>query len=307
MSIALVVTDRSLAPLANALSLALPNVSITQWPHVEQMQGAEFVVAWRHPENIWRQLPNAKVVCSLGAGVDGFVKDPYFPKQMDLVRIVDDSLSQQMAEYVLSAILSQRIQLSRYQKLQAEQTWQPLPRLSGKNVLVLGVGMIGKHVAQHLIENGFSVTGWTRTARTDLDFESVSGAEGLEHALPLADFVVSILPSTNATKHIINESVFKQLKTSACFINVGRGDAVNEAALLDALDKKQLASAVLDVVEQEPLSVESPLWRHENVFITPHIAAITDQNEVVAQIVANYNAYRTGQPLINQVDISKGY
>ncbi len=307
MSIALVVTDRSLAPLVEALSSALPNVSVSHWPHVEQMQEAEFVVAWRQPENIWHQLPNAKVVCSLGAGVDGFVKDPYFPKQIKLVRIVDNSLSQQMADYVLSIILSQRIQLSRYQKLQTQQSWRPLPRLSGNKVLILGVGKIGKQVAQRLIDNGFAVTGWTRTTRTGLNVDTVSGTEGLTQALPLADYVVSILPSTKETKHIINASVFRQMKSSCCFINVGRGDAVNETELLDALDRKQLASAVLDVVEQEPMAVENPLWQHENVIITPHIAAITDQQEVVAQIIANYRAYKSGEPLINQVDIVKGY
>ena len=198
-------------------------------------------------------------------------------------------------------------QLNHYQKFQAQASWRPLPRLTGNKVLILGVGKIGKQVAHRLMDNGFAVTGWTRSHRTDLNFDSVSGAEGLAQALPIADFVVSILPSTNETKHIINESTFKQMKSTSCLINVGRGDAVNEADLLEALDKNQLARAVLDVVAQEPMPVGNPLWQHEKVIITPHIAAITEQEEVVAQIIANYRAFLSGERLINQVDISKGY
>lgn len=271
------------------------------------MAKATFVVAWRQPEDIWQQLPHVEVVCSLGAGVDGLINDVNLPKSASLIRIVDKNLSGQMADFVQSILLMKNIRLDKYINQQHQSKWQPQERHDYKNVAILGVGQIGQAVGQKLHDNGFNVTGWNRNSKPELSFNVRTGMKALPDVLAGADFIVSILPATNATQHLINKQLFKCMASHACFINVGRGSTVNEDDLLLALDNHEIASAVLDVVQLEPLPTHSPLWSHPQVILTPHIAAITDQKQVVRQIVDNYLAHNNQQPLSNTIDRKLGY
>ncbi len=307
MSIALLITDRDLTSLKAGIEAKLGEQTVRCWPDIEQMADAEFIVAWRQPENIWQHLPKAKVVCSLGAGVDGLINDPFLPKHLSLIRIVDESLSEQMAEFVLASLLLKNCRLDCYQQQQHANTWTPLPRLVRKKVTLLGVGKIGLCVAKRLKLNGFDVTGWARAHHPDVDFDVYLGQNQLAEALGDADYVVSTLPATVATHKMIDRQVFDLMPKHCCFINVGRGQTVNEHDLLTALNTQQIDSAILDVFQQEPLSKEHPFWQHEKVIMTPHIAAITDQKQVVEQIVENYLSFKNNRPLINQVNPELGY
>jgi glyoxylate/hydroxypyruvate reductase len=307
MSIALLITDRNLDSLQTGLKKQLPKVPIIAWPNVSNMTDAEFVVVWKQPTDIWLQLPNAKVLCSLGAGVDGLINDPSTPSHVEVIRIVDDGLSKQMADYVLSMILIKNLQLDQYIKQQQSKCWQPQERLSRKKVALLGVGQIGKCVAEKLILNGFDVAGWVRSTQPIVDFKVYKGSSGLAAVLADADYVVSTLPATSETQHIIDQAILNLMPNHACFMNVGRGQTVNENDLNDALNQGQIGGAVLDVFSQEPLPEGHDFWTHDNVVITPHIAAITDQKQVVDQIVNNYSAFIEGRPLQNKVDIKQGY
>lgn len=307
MSIALLITDRNLDSLQTGLKEQLPKVPIIAWPNVNNMTDAEFIVVWKQPKDIWLQLPNAKVLCSLGAGVDGLINDPSTPSHVEVIRIVDDGLSKQMADYVLSMILIKNLQLDQYIKQQQSKCWQPQERVTRKKVALLGVGQIGKCVAEKLLLNGFHVSGWVRATQPNVDFNVYKGIHGLADVLTDADYVVSTLPATSKTQHIIDQAIFNLMPNHACFINVGRGQTVNENDLNYALNQGQIGGAVLDVFSQEPLSKDHEFWANENVIITPHIAAITDQKQVVDQIVSNYLAFIEGRPLQNKVDVNQGY
>ncbi|WP_281556505.1 glyoxylate/hydroxypyruvate reductase A [Thalassomonas sp. RHCl1] len=308
MSIALLVTDRDLTVLAQGLKQALPGVNIQCWPDISQPEEVEFAVAWQQPKNCWAKLPGLKVISSLGAGCDALFSDPDLPSNVQITRIVDPGLSGQMAEYVLASILMLKCRFVAYFKQQQQANWQVLPKENRRQkVTILGVGSIGEVVAKRLMDNGFEVSGWRRSQKAHPDYRVYYGQDQLEQAVADADYVVSILPNTPATQGLIDKGFFEKLKSGCFLINVGRGQAVNDSDLIDALDKQVIAGAVLDVFNHEPLPEDHAFWRHESVILTPHISAITDQQEVIAQIAGNYKKFQQGQLLDNLVDIDKGY
>ena len=136
---------------------------------------------------------------------------------------------------------------------------------------------------------------------------SYVGIEQLIDSVNNADFVISVLPATTQTDDLIGEALFSAMPEQSYFINVGRGNAVDEQALMNALNNSDIAGAALDVFKQEPLPEHHPFWQISQLTITPHISAITDQHEVVQQIAENYRQFTLGKALNNQVDVNKGY
>ncbi len=307
MSIALLITDRDLSTLYQGLKTQLPDVDIQCWPEIKVPENVEFVVAWRQEKNAWQAFKQLKVISSLGAGCDGLLSDPDLPKNVAITRIVDAGLAEQMAEYVLGAILQIKCRFHDFFKLQQQKQWQTFERLKGKKVTVLGIGAIGDKVARTLQANNFIVNGWAKTAKKDRHYPIFYGNSQLAEAIKEADFIVSTLPFTDETENLLNKAFFQHTAENAWLINVGRGQVVDEQDLLAALEKKQLAGAVLDVFQQEPLAPQHPFWAHDKIIITPHISAITDQRAVLSQIVTNYKNLQAGKPLINLVNIDNGY
>jgi phosphoglycerate dehydrogenase-like enzyme len=134
--------------------------------------------------------------------------------------------------------------------------------------------------------------------------------EQMMDALPKADFIVSILPSTPETKHLLTKDHFVAMKNTAVFINIGRGDLVDESLLLHALEKNEIAHAFLDVFEKEPLVKDHPFWKMKNVTVTPHLSSVT-QNYLPRALEIfkhNLNTYlnKTGD-YMNIIDLKKGY
>ena len=125
-------------------------------------------------------------------------------------------------------------------------------------------------------------------------------------AVAAADYVVSVLPSTRATRGMFDASLFGEFLASAFFINMGRGDLVDEAGLIEALDRGSIAGAVLDVTVEEPLPADNPLWRHPGVQITPHVSGY-HLGDAIADIVENYNRLARGEPVKNRIDRELGY
>jgi len=307
MSIALVITDRDLTTLSTGLKKQLPNVDIQCWPTIVAPEQVTFVVAWQQPKNVWQNFPNLKAISSLGAGCDGLINDVDLPENIAITRIVDHGLAEQMAEYVLGSIIAIKRRFNCYFKQQQAQLWQPLAQLCGKKVTVLGIGEIGNKVATTLVACGYEVSGWSRSKKQHDLYSTFHGQEQLAQALKNADFVVSTLPLTTDTKYLLNLELFKLIDNPAWLINVGRGGVLHNEDLLTALTNNQLQGAVLDVFSSEPLAKEHPFWQHENIIITPHISAITDQQTVIEQIAENYLALQSNKPLINLVNCQIGY
>ncbi len=217
-----------------------------------------------------------------------------------------------IAEYVLGVVLTFAKDFVRSWDLQRQKKWKhrESERVSGRRVLVVGTGPIGRSIARLLRAAGMSVAGVGRRARTgDPDFGDVYASSELVHHLAEADYVVAVAPLTEQTKGMFDAETFAAMKPGARFVNVGRGELVVTSDLVGALRDGPLGGAALDVFDTEPLPPESPLWTMENVLISPHMSGdfVGWRNTLVEVFADNFRRWRAGEPLRNVVDKQLGY
>jgi phosphoglycerate dehydrogenase-like enzyme len=175
---------------------------------------------------------------------------------------------------------------------------------------IIGMGGIGRPLAKLAKSLGMRVVGVREHPERGRELaDATYGFGELDLALREADFVALAVPVTPRTHHLVNSERLAQLKPDAYLINVGRGVLIDEDALAAALSKKSFAGAALDVTTQEPLAADSPLWHMENVFITPHIAGLTERmwERHYAHYTENLRRYLGGRPLLWVVDKERGY
>ena len=214
-----------------------------------------------------------------------------------------------MAEYVFGyLLLHERRILQRWQAQQRGQWENTITgTLRGKCLGLLGVGSIGATLAQTARHFGMRVHGYTRQSASCPEVDAYYHGERLLEFASQLDYLVCVLPNTPATRHIVNAALLAALPRGALFINAGRGQNVDEAALAQALQSGHLGGAVLDVFEQEPLPAEHVFWRTPNLFITSHTAAPSFPAGLSALFSENYRRYLAGLPLLHQVDFERGY
>lgn len=282
-----------------------PEVRI--WPDIGDKNDIDCVILWKHPQGVLNDFPNLKLIASYGAGVENILSDPALPPDVPITRFVDDTLANQMAEFVLAAILNHRLHITHYREMQAAAVWRPGSFLKGKNITILGLGELGTCTANLLVQNGYDVSGWSRSAKNIKSVTSYYGDDQLTKSIKRADYIVCLLPLTPATTHILNKGLFNAAKKGAYLINVGRGDHLNENDLLDALYSEQISGALLDVFATEPLPNDHSFWQHPKIHITPHISSPTDKAQVAAQILENYKRMKQGRELLHQVDPKRAY
>lgn len=270
----------------------------------------DYVLGFRPEPGLIGSLPNLKVVFSLGAGVDGFLIDPNYPKHIPLVRFVDHQLSREMAQYCVMHTLIHHRQQRLFDKHQREKKWRqgvPPRRTEETRIGILGIGEIGTMVAERLREHDFKMAGWSRTRKAIEGVESFAGHDELEKFLNRCDILICLLPLTPDTRHILNARTFAQLPKDAFVINVARGGHLVESDLIAAIDSGHLSGATLDVFETEPLPETSPLWSHPKITVTPHVAAISDPRVMTRNAIDGIARHRQGLPLENAVDFARGY
>jgi len=306
MSVLIAITQRDNSKLIAKLKAELPNMRIEEWPHCQDLNNIEFVLAWNAPSSMWEKLPNLKVVSSFGAGIDS-IDLSLLPECVDVVRIIDKQLAEDMAEYVLTHVLAQKLRLKEYFIKQTHQIWQPKRAYRYNKVAILGYGQLGKACATKLINNGFSVSAWSQTQKHSDNVSLYYDKQGLDKMLNNTDYLVCLLPLTDATKGIINKTLLAKLPAHSTIINVARGAHVVEQDLLNALNKGDLRSATLDVFAEEPLANNHPYWQHSKITLTPHCAALSDLSCVIEQILHNIECFNKGVALNNRVDRMKGY
>lgn len=182
--------------------------------------------------------------------------------------------------------------------------------LRGQTLLCIGFGAIGREVARIAQPLAMRVHAVTRSGKGDAALaEKLFAANRLLEALADADFVLLAAPETPETHAMMGAREFSCMKHSAYFLNVSRGSLVDEPALIDALQKNAIAGAALDVVSEEPLPPQNPLWRLENVFITPHSSALSNQlwERQTELLLQNLESWFGGRELANRVDLARGY
>ena len=270
----------------------------------------DYALAFRPTPGLLKTFPNLKVVFSIGAGVDGFMIDEEYPRQVPLVRFVDPTLSREMAQYCIMHVLIEHRQQRVMDANQREGKWRQfmLPRRTeDTRIGVLGLGEIGTLVGERLRDLDFNVAGWSRTPKAVSGIESFAGEAERDAFLARSDMLICLLPLTPETRGILNAKTFATLPGGAFVINVARGGHLIEDDLIAAIDSGHLSGAVLDVFQTEPLPEASPLWRHPKIIVTPHIAAMSDPRVMAASVVGGIKRSEKALPLENVVDLDRGY
>ena len=214
-----------------------------------------------------------------------------------------------MREFVFSYLLYFSRNIESFNKNQADKNWQAptFHQLKGKTLGILGVGSIGSSVAETAKHFGMRVIGMARTPKAVANIDKIyTPAQKLSLAQEV-DYVVSLLPETPDTKHLIDKAFIENLSPSAVVMNAGRGSVIDDNALVDALREKRLKAAVLDVFEQEPLSKEHPYWSLENAFVTCHTAAISYPKDICEIFYQNYQRFVKSEPLMYELSFERGY
>ncbi len=292
----------------------LPSHEIVMLDEPFDRASVRYALTWRHPLGALKDLPNLRVILSLGAGVDHLFADPALPDK-PIVRVVDPDLTNRMSEWVVMHALVHLRQLRRYERQQRERVWEDddqQPKASDIQIGLLGLGVMGQDAASKLSALGFKVAGWSASPKSLPAVTCISGANGLKLLLAQTDMLVALLPLTPATRGIINASLLSQLKRdgplgSPILINAGRGGLQVEADILAALDCGVLKGASLDVFEREPLPKDSRLWSHPAVYISPHNAAISSPKAIAALVARQIEADERGEPLAHLVHRRRGY
>lgn len=286
-----------------------PDIEVRLWEEPGDVADIEYALVWNPEPGTLGRFPNLKAIFSLGAGVDHLFVDPDLPPGVPITRVVDDSLTARMTEFVTLYALRFHRQFPRYAAQQREALWRKIhhPTIAECTVGIMGMGVLGQDAAERLRLVGFAVAGWSRTEK-DLDgISCFHGAGGLAPFLARTDILVCLLPLTPLTDGILDATVLAGLPEGAHLINVARGQHLIDADLIAALDSGHIAGALLDVFRGEPLTAEHPFWRHPKVSVTPHMASLSDPRTVIEQVIDNLRRGQAGRPLLYQVDPARGY
>jgi phosphoglycerate dehydrogenase-like enzyme len=299
-------------------------ISTDLWKRIEVLYTARILPAID-------QAPRLRWIQFHLAGLDHVANAPVLSKAEVKVTTASGTMASQMAEYVVTMLLSLGHHLPELGGLQRRSEW-PRDRwerfspheLRGSTVGIVGYGSIGRQVARLLQTFGAEVLATKRDAMHpedhgyipegmgDPDGELVHRlypAQALHSMIKLSDFVVVCVPLTSETRNLIAAPELAAFKPEAYLVDVSRGGVVDHAALLSALKEHRLAGAALDVFSEEPLPEEDPLWKAPNLILTPHISGISVQfDERVLQLfVENLRRYLAAQPLLNIYDPERGY
>lgn len=285
-------------------ALALPDLTITEERHEANILLAAPPLAAQQLNS----FPQLKWLQSIYAGVDALLHSSQ-RRDYQLTNI-KGIFGQAITEYILGYTIAHYRHFSRYQQQQTEQRWQahPYTTLTSKRMTILGTGSIGHELAQKARAMGLNVVG-VNTLGISPDaqlFEHVYPTQELTLAVSIADVIVNTLPDTPDTYHLLNNQTL-QAAQQALLFNVGRGSAICQSALLNALEKGNIEHAYLDVFEKEPLEPDHPYWQHNNITLTPHIAALSAPEQVINIFAANYLRWQDAQPLHGLINFSKGY
>mgnify|MGYP000509818345 CR=1 FL=1 len=293
-------------PWVEGLSKSDKIDKIHVWPTTANLDHVEVLFVWKPlDQGIIDRLPNLKWISSLGAGVDHLMGDPQIPSNIPMTRIVDPFLARDMTNYVIMGLMMHQRSMLTHLSNQKTSTWDRITYAPLK-VGVMGLGALGKHLAERLVILGFEVFGYSRTPKKIEGVQCYDGS-GMNEFLSHAEVLVNLLPVTPQTEKILNMDLFKQLPDQSYLINVARGNHLVQEDLITALDSKKISGALLDVFRTEPLPVENPLWKHSKVTITPHVASVTTPTSAIELLLRNLALLEKGETLLHQVDLNRGY
>lgn len=285
----------------------------------EQIRDAEVVVTWSlRPEQV-KAAQKLRWLHSPAAAVHQLL----FPELVNSDVIITngrDVHGPVVGEHIIALIfaLAKKLpQASRFQQKRVwgqQELWESRPHIrevAGATLGMVGLGTIGRTAARHASALGMRVVAVREHPEKGAPegVEQVLASSQLDTLLAQSDYVALAVPLTSGTHVLMDSTRLAKMKPDACLINVGRGQLVDEAALVEVLRNNRIGGAALDVFVEEPLPASSPLWDFENVLITPHTAGLTDKqwDRQYALVAENLRRYLNHQPLLAVVDKQKGY
>jgi glyoxylate/hydroxypyruvate reductase len=301
-------TDRA-SLWREAFAKLAPDLEFREWPEVGDPAEIEFALVWHPIKGDLKRYPNLKAIFSLGAGIEHIFSDPELPKHIPVVRMVDHGLTKGMTEYVLLHVLRFHRRTPELEAQKEAGVWNYIdyPPAWERRVGVMGLGVLGGDAARTIAAFEFDTAGWSRRPKQIAGVECFHGEEGFGRFLQRTEILVNLLPLTDATQDILNARTFAQLPRGACLINAARGRHLVEEDLIPALDSGQLAGAALDVFREEPLPAGHPFWKHPKIWVSPHVASVTQPSTAAKGVLDGIARLRAGLPLENVVDWAEGY
>ncbi len=275
---------------------------------------AEVAFSGNNPRRV-RQLldatPKLRWYHTVSAGVENMPL-PELAQRGIVLTNNSGSYDIQIAEHLMAFVFAASRQLHRYRDQQRATQWreQTHQELRDATIVVFGMGSIGGEIARLASAVGMRVVGVRRKpASPGAGIDRVVAADRLADVVGEADYLAIAAPLTTATRGAISGEVISRMKPTAWIMNIARGAIVDESAMIEALRAKRIAGAALDVFETEPLPPDSPLWKLENVIITPHHSGSSPRagERTLALFAENLRRYKSGEPLINRVDYEAGY
>lgn len=305
---------RTVAPEAEVY--ALPD------PEAEAMLPRADVFIGLCDTAVLEAAPNLKWIHAVNAGVEICAADRSLIERNVLVTNGQRLSSPQIAEHALALLLSFARGLPKYAAEQRAQQWSGVLNspamvlsaghweLTGRTMLVVGLGGIGTGIARRANALGMRVIATRNSSHEGPDFvEYVGLSNEVNELAAQADVVVSAVPLTAETRGMFNATFFRAMKPTAYFINVSRGETTVTDDLVAALREGRIAGAGLDVTDPEPLPAGHPLWSMPNVILTPHIAVASDEffQTIITLAAENLRRYVAGEPMLSIVDLARGY
>jgi D-2-hydroxyacid dehydrogenase (NADP+) len=294
---------------------ALDYAGIGDTPMEDEVREADGFIGWKFDTRLLSVASNLRWVHAAGAGVESYDLGELAAHGIVLTNSSGVS-APNMAEHVLGMMIALARRFPRLMRVQAQREWRDeathreIGELLDQTVLVVGIGEVGRAVAQRAAAFGMRVHGLRRRdASAPAGFAKVFATSELYEALAEADHVVITLPDTPQSRGMFDAGALAAMKPGAVIYNVGRGPVIDSAALIAALESGHLGGAGLDVTDPEPLPADSPLWDMENVLITAHTSGATPkywkrQSELILEIIRSIQA---GDPPRNLVDLNAGY
>ncbi|WOS96832.1 NAD(P)-dependent oxidoreductase [Nosocomiicoccus massiliensis] len=260
-------------------------------------------------EDMVELLQSVKWINVMSAGVDNIPESLYKNK---IITNVSGIHKIPMAEYTIGLLLAHYKKLYEAYDNQKNKKWDYKltgGELYGKTAIILGTGEIGKELARLLKAFHVKVIGFNTSGRDVEYFDETESIDNVKNRLSEADFVVSILPSTKKTRGSVDIDFFKHMNDEAVFVNIGRGDLIEDETLKHVLDKKLISHLILDVFNDEPLDKDAFIYEYDNVTITPHGSARTNRytERALDMFLDNLENYLNDEELFNLVSYEKGY
>jgi glyoxylate/hydroxypyruvate reductase A len=295
------------AVFREAFARELPDLAFYHCSESFDPEKVRYLLTWNVPDDVSR-LRNLEVLFSIGAGVDQF-RPEIIPDGVKLVRMVEDGIIRMMREYVVLGVLTLHREMLAYREQQRRGLWRALAasQATDRRVGFLGVGMLAQAAIDRLRPFRFPLAAWSRSKKMVEGVTCFHGDDQLGSFLRGTDILVCLLPLTEQTGGILNAKLFSSLPAGARLLHVGRGPQLDQDALIEALDSGQLAAAMLDVTDPEPLPEGHALWAHPKVIITPHVASVTQPHTAAQSVIENIRRHRAGKNPIGLVDRTLGY